>query len=264
MSLAARVAGKTEAKMLIIDIERFKGLAQVEFWDLGDYRHRRIHADSVIEWPRTICFAALWYDKKRPEFYSEWDHGQEGMLRAAHRLYSEADIVVGHNLASFDTKKLKAGWLELGLTPPRPWRTIDTLTIARSEFGFESNTLDALCKRLGLAGKNDHYDPEVARRALAGDRKAQKLLQSYNENDTRITRGLKDRMRPWIRNHPNLTLWMGDDERACPNCASERIVQDGSVTTGVTKFAAFRCEDCGAWSRANHRKAHAAFRPVAR
>ncbi len=52
---------RTHAKILTVDIERMKGAAEVEFWDLGDFKNRRIHADTVTQWPRTICAAWRWY-----------------------------------------------------------------------------------------------------------------------------------------------------------------------------------------------------------
>jgi len=180
MSLADRVAAevvrlRSDARILTIDIERLPGRARMEhrgltiegdFWDLSGWKYiigRRIHPDDVIEWPRTICAAWKWHGTPRVHFAAEWLPGDTSWLHAAWDAYDEADIVVGHNLAGFDTKKLRGAWLELGLPEPRPFKTIDTLKVAR-EFGFESNTLDALCKRLGIPAKTDKYSVEIARR----------------------------------------------------------------------------------------------------
>src|SRR5690349_16180681 len=48
---------RQELKILVYDIERMKGSASVEFWSLSDFKNRRIHADDVTAWPRTICVA---------------------------------------------------------------------------------------------------------------------------------------------------------------------------------------------------------------
>src|SRR4249919_3011984 len=108
MSLADRA--KTGARILFLDIERMKGSATIEFWSLNDYQGRRIHADSVTEWPRTICAAWKWYGAKRVEFTSEWADGPETMFKRCWDAYDQADIVVGHNIDGFDTKHLNQAW----------------------------------------------------------------------------------------------------------------------------------------------------------
>ena len=79
MSLAAdlertapRIVAKIPPKILTLDIERLPGQANVSFWGLGDYaKGRRIHADDVTEWPRTICFAYRWYGSKKVLFSAD-------------------------------------------------------------------------------------------------------------------------------------------------------------------------------------------------
>ena len=157
------------AKILVLDIERMKGSASIEFWDLSDFKNRRIPADAVTEWPRSICAAWGWVGKDKIHFASEWDDGRRGMLIKTWEAFDRAEYVVGHNLQNFDAKKLNSEWRDIGLTPPSPYRVIDTLRVARSAFGDESKTLDSLTKRCGLESKTDRYDVEVARAALAGE-----------------------------------------------------------------------------------------------
>lgn len=246
------------ARILILDIERIPGHATLQhrgltitgpFWDLNGWKHtigRRIPPDTVTEWPRTICAAARWYDQRTHLFAAEWEEGgNDQFLRTVWDWYDAADMVVGHNIRGFDTKHLKAAWALLGLPTPAPWRTIDTLTIARREFGFESNTLDSLCQRLGIDAKTDKYDVPTARAACAGDVKAQKKLRAYNIGDIGATTALYDRLRPWIKTHPHLGLWTGDD-RACPNCGGDKFVEQADVHTDQTRYAARRCANCGA------------------
>jgi hypothetical protein len=256
VSLAARAAVKaTGARIAILDIERMKGSASVEFWDLGEFKNRRIHPADVIEWPRNICSAWRWYGETRTHFAAEWEpEGREGLARAMWDVYDSADIVVGHNIAGFDTKKLKNDWLEMGLRQPSTWRTVDTLKVARREFGMESNTLDALCKRLGIASKTDRYDVEVARRALAGHKPSQQRLKRYNCGDIDATEALYETLRGWDPTHPHLGLYSGQ-ERSCYACGSgELVAMTNDTKTARTGYAAFRCSDCGAISRNNHRR----------
>lgn len=255
MTLAERAAIAPGARILITDVERMKGTASIEFWDLSDFKNRRIHPADVTSWPRTICAAWRWYGEKRTHFAAEWEPaGPEGLFRAMWDAYDQADIVVGHNLASFDTKKLKNAWLEMGLKQPSPWRTVDTLKVARREFGMESNTLDALCTRLGITAKIDRYDVEIARQACAGHKPSQQRLKRYNCGDIDATQALYDALRGWDPTHPHLGLYTGQ-ERSCYACGSTDLVaMTHDTKTARTGYAAFRCTNCQAISRNNHRR----------
>lgn len=264
-----RIVKKTIAavRVLTLDIERIPGRATVqhrgltvegEFWDLSGWKHvigRRIHPDNVTEWPRSICAAGRFYGDKEVLFTSEWEDGHEGFMRKAWEWYDEADIVVGHNLQGFDSKHLKAGWAEYGWMSPSPWKTVDTLKVARAEFAFESNTLDALCKRLGVVAKSDKYDARIAHAALAGDVKAQKKLKAYNQGDIKATEAVYDRLRPWIKNHPHLSMLNGE-EWGCPNCGETNISNHptGEAFANVQRYRAYQCPKCGTHIRGNKKQ----------
>lgn len=271
MSLAKAAAKRIapavakQVRVLVVDIERVPGRAEVQhrgltitgdFWDLGSWKHttgRRIHADDVIEWPRTICAAAKWYDEKEVMFAAEWHAGgHEQFLRTVWEWYDQADLTVGHNVVAFDEAKLKSDWALYGWPKPRPWKPVDTLKVARTELGYESNTLDSLCKRLGVKAKTDKYDVGVARAACDGDEKAQRKLQRYNEGDIRASQALYDRLRPFIRNHPHLAMWTGD-VWACPNCGEKDISRHnrGEAYANVQRYRAYQCPKCGHHIRGN-------------
>jgi hypothetical protein len=236
---------ETQAKILTFDIERTKGQANIEFWDLGDYKNRRIHADSVVEWPRSICVAWNWYGKDKIKFASEWDDGREGFLTKIWEQVDKAEIVVGHNIVGFDLKKLNSEWRDLGLNPPSPYRVVDTLKEARKQFGDESKTLDALCKRIGLTSKSDRYDAEVAKRALAGERADQIKLQSYNEGDIVATLELYDRLRGWMPGHPHIGPLDGETNK-CNQCGGTNLARNGTYLAIQIRYIQYRCTDCGA------------------
>ena len=241
-----------QARVLILDIERLPGTASVNFWDLGDFKGRRIHHENVVEWPRTICAAWRWYGTKRVHFAAEWDEGgRQSLLERTWDAYNEADIVVGHNLRSFDTKKLKGDWKLAGLPMPNPWKTVDTLVVSRREFGFESNTLDALCKRFGLDGKIDHYNARVAAAACDGDKAAQRRLKRYNQADVEQTEMFYDALRGSIPSHP--LMGVHGDTVACNQCGSEDLtLQPTRYRAVLIDYALYRCNNCngtirGAW-----------------
>ena len=230
---AARIVAPRPPAILTVDIERLPGRARIEhrgltiegpFWDLNSWKRvigYRLPPTAVLSWPRTICAAWRWYGSRKVEFAAEWDGGREAFLRAVWDAYNTADIVYGHNVDAFDTKKLQGEWNEIGLTRPSPFRSVDTLKVARSAFGYESNKLSSLCERLGIPTKVDVYDPDVAQRAVDGDARAQRRLRIYNQGDIVASEALVDRIRGYVPNHPHIGLYTGDED-CCGSCGGLR------------------------------------------
>src|ERR1700719_3656227 len=71
-------------------------------------------------------------------------------------IFDQADIQIGHNADKFDIKKSNARFLMHKLNPPSPYKTVDTLKIARRAFKLDSNKLDDLGYYLGLGRKLPH------------------------------------------------------------------------------------------------------------
>ena len=248
-------------KAATLDIERIPGQHTTwhrgqtitgPFWDLNEIKGwtgKRIHADDVSEWPRTICAAWKWYDREGVEFAAEWQvGGYDGFMRAVWDVFNEADLIIGHNADRFDARHLMGGWAEMGLPAPSPYKVIDTLKIARGTFAYESNTLDALNKRLGIDAKTDKYDSRVAKAAVAGDKEAQDRIRFYNMGDIAASEALFDRLRPYARNIPHLGMW-SDDEMACPSCGSTMTATGKTVHANVQRYEHLHCPNCGAHAR---------------
>lgn len=261
--------------VLIYDLERVPGRAKVkhrgltiegDFWDLGSWKHtigRRIHADDVTEWPRTICGAWRWYGQNKIHFAAEWQRGgHEAMLDKLWAALDKADIVVGQNIKGFDNRKMLSSWIESGRPAPRPFKSFDTLTEARKA-GFESNTLDALCTRLGIPAKTDRYSVVMARDAVAGNRQAQTQIRSYNCGDIDATTGLYDRLRPYSSTHPHSTVGSATDRLTCHACWGDSLTLSGTRLAQVIMYNVYRCNDCGANVQGLHHSRVAISRGVA-
>ena len=260
-NIQPRISSNVAVKALTIDIERLPGQVSVQHrgftidgpvWDLNALKHiigRRIHADDVIEWPRTICAAARWYGEEDVMFAAEWEvGGYDAFMREVWSWVDEADILIGHNMAAFDSKHLMSGWAEMGLPAPSPFKVIDTLKIARGSLNMESNTLDSLAKRLGVESKSDKYDVRVAQAAVNGDKEAQARIEGYNRGDIVASEALFDRLRPYARNIPHLGMWT-DDEMACPSCGHAMTATGKTVHANVQRYEHLRCDNCGAHAR---------------
>jgi DNA polymerase elongation subunit (family B) len=234
-------------RILSLDIETSPVVAHA--WGLFK---QNIAINQIIENPRTICFAAKFLDQRKVHFHSEFEDGHEVMVRSAHALLSETDVVMHWNGDNFDLPRLNTEFMLLGLTPPEPYKSIDLLKVVRANFAFTSNKLAHVSERLGLAGKVKHEGHSLWIKCLAGDPKAWALMRKYNTQDVRLLEEIYERVKPWISSHPHVGLY-SDNEEACPNCGSEDRQRRGFAYTALGRFQQFRCNGCGNWHRSNRR-----------
>lgn len=207
----------------------------------------------VIEDTHLLSVSAKWLGGKSQTFvlpdyrlYKKDPKNDYHLCKEIWRMLDEADLVMGHNGDAFDLRRLTARFVQHGLPPPSPYRTIDTLKIARRYFGFTSNKLNDLCIALGV-GKKVETDKNLWKDCMAGDMKAWSLMRKYNQNDILLLEGLYLKFRPWIKNHPNLGAW--EERSVCPKCKSPNLQRRGYQYNQTTKYARLQCKDCLGWSR---------------
>lgn len=215
------------------------------------------YQQDVIEFERDffiMCFAVKWNDGKKIEAYSlpdfplyEVDPENDKLLvLKLWEVFDKADIIVAHNGNRFDIKKSNAKFIEHGLDVPSPYLTVDTLLEARKYFRFTSNKLDDIGKTLGVGRKIHTGGFKLWRDCMLGDQKSWKLMKRYNTQDVKLLYDVYIKLRPWMKNHPNITDL---EERLCPNCGSKKLQSRGTGRTKTAEHKRYQCMDCGAWSR---------------
>lgn len=75
-------------------------------------------------------------------------------------------------------------------------KTIDSLKIARKEFAFEDNSLDALCVKFGIDGKMKVTDDDW-REALKGNEKVLRKIHKYCRGDVKNGKKLYEMLEPY-------------------------------------------------------------------
>lgn len=245
-------------RILLIDIETSPNLAHV--WGLWQ---QNVGLNQLLESTEMMCFAAKFLGDKKTQFYSTFHDGREGMVQKAWDLIHEADVVMGWNSKSFDEKHLNREFLEAGLRPPSPTKSLDLMHAVKRKFRLPSNKLQYVSKLMGLAGKVQHSGHELWVKCLAGDEKAWREMRRYNIQDVDLLEDLYLALRPWIDGHPSIALYDGTEEDACGNCGSTDLKREGYAFTKLGKFQRFVCQSCGKWGRSGKRVGAVDIREVA-
>lgn len=228
---------------MLLDIETAPNLAYV--WGVWK---QNISMDKIVDNGHVLCWSAKWLDKDGL-YYRSQQTGTKSMLKQVHGLLDKADVVVHYNGKSFDIPTLNREFLLHDMTPPAPYKQIDLLEVVRDRFNFPINKLDYVAQRLGLGGKVRHPGFQMWVDCMAGDDEAWENMASYNQQDVALLEKLYEKLRPWVRNHPNHGAF-DDRPESCPHCGEEGTLQRrGYAVTRDTKYPRYQCSSCGAWSR---------------
>jgi len=246
-----------EPKILLVDVETSYNIGFC--WN--KYEQNIIEYDALApnggEWyllswsvrwlndtPVTKCLAD--YDGYDPKTGDDKE-----LVLELHRWLQDADIVVWQNGDKFDYRKINTRFLEHRIPPPRPYRTVDTLKIARKHFGFNSNKLDDIGRRLGVGRKLEHQGFPLWRLCVAGDMDAWEIMKRYNENDVALLQDVYLELLPWIFNHPPVSTLKGLID-ACRNCGATDIKQEGFILTATGRRPQYQCAYCDTWMTGKH------------
>ena len=237
-----------EARILVIDIELRPG--QAYWWQP---KVQWIAPHMVIDKPAMICFDAKWFGSPNHIFRSEWEHGADDMIAEARRLLDEAHVVIGYNSQGFDVKHINRE-IEQANThrPPSAFFDVDLIKTARQRFKFPYNSLNEVCRDLGLELKLEHTGFDLWLDVMAGCPKAQRLMQRYNRRDVEVTEALYARLRPWIKGHPNVNMFRTERISGCPTCGSDDVEANGFHYTQTRAYRRFVCNSCGTPHRATN------------
>jgi hypothetical protein len=241
---------QTSAKVLILDIETAPMSAYVwGIWNQNVGTHQIKSDWFCLTWAAKWLFEDKVYSAKlKPDEVANQD--DKRIIEGIWKLLNEADIVIAHNAVKFDIPRLNSRFIINDLHPPLPYQIIDTLVHIRRQFGFTSNKLDYVNKLLNLERKKE-TSFELWDNCMKGDRKALKEMEDYNVQDVRILEETYLQIRPWIKPHPNMGLFILDEtEQRCPSCGSSELQDQGKCyNTSANIYELIRCNNCNSISR---------------
>ena len=240
---------KLDAKILVFDIETSPLLSYT--W--GKWKQNINDCQLINDW-FMITWSAKWLfddkylsDKLTPE--EAIKQNDKRIVKSIFELIDKADIVIAHNGDKFDLRKLNTRFLFYELGTPSSYQSIDTLKHARKQLSVTSNRLDYLGKFFGLDRKIETGGFELWANCLRGDEKALKDMETYNIQDVKLLEDVYLFLRPYIKPHPNLALFIDDELKRCPTCGSDQLEWKSEYITTVSVYAEYKCKCCGSNSR---------------
>lgn len=223
-------------------------------WSYGYYETTPI---KVEQEPILLSFAWKFVGEKKVQCLTLFDRGlvdpldDRLLVKELWNILDESSILVWHNGKRFDHRVCNYLFLKHKLTPPSPYKQIDTLQEARKYFKFDCNKLDNISRFLGGEGKTKETNADCWYDLLYGNKKEKKkasdTLRKYNSNDIIIMEKLYERFTPWADNRPNLALY-GEPE-VCPRCGQNKgfkikaYRRTGAQINGIQ----YCCQNCGAY-----------------
>lgn len=235
-------------KILVFDIETSPSIS----YTFGRFNYN-IRYDQVEQEPMLLTWSAKWLyntevmsDKITKEEVLNAD--DKRIVTSLWELMNKADIVIAHFGDNFDIPMLNTRALLNNLPPYNAVRSIDTKKIASSTFKFPSNKLDALAKYFGIPGKI-HTEFELWINCLKGKEEAIEEMRVYNVQDVEVLEAVYLKLRPYMKSHPNISVYLESEVQTCSVCGSNHVEDTGTYQyTNTGKFPIYRCK-CGALSR---------------
>jgi len=239
-----------QPKILLIDIETAPMMTYLwSLWQHGVQPAAIETTSYILSWSAKwlgepeVLADALWYNKN----YTAGTEDDTRMLSGIWNLLNEADFVIAHNGDRFDIKRLNTRFLLAGFSPPNPYKSIDTLKIAKRAFAFDSNKLDHLLKVCFGDAKLETGGFKTWVGCLKGDAESWETMIEYNKGDVTKLETFYLYIRPWDKFHPSSATWGGvSTAPVCTRCGSENVEPTGATyATGTGVFDVWGCDDCG-------------------
>lgn len=243
---------KTDSKIAFLDVETAPSLG----WVWGKWEQNVIDfVQNGYLLSYSFKFAGQRGVKTRglPD-YKTWQISKTNDRELLEDLRSDlnsVEIVIAHNGDKFDIPQIRTRFATLGMLPPSPFQTVDTLRIARNRFNFKSNKLDDLCRDLNIGRKMPHTGFNLWKGCMDGDMKSWNLMKRYNRRDVLLLEELYYKFLPWANVHPNVNR---GGEFRCIRCGSENVKQDGWRFTNLRKKDQWHCLNCGGWFEGSAKK----------
>lgn len=237
-------------KILFLDIETCP--LEVLTWGIRD---QYVGIEQIKKDWAALSWSTKWKGSSAIEYQDvrtrRDKRDDKAIMKAVHKLLSQADVVVAHNGDNFDLKRLNARFIKHELQPVKPFKSVDTLKIARKKFGFTSNKLEYLADFLGVARKSKHLKYpglDLWKECMGNNQDAWREMEKYNKQDVITLEKVYDKLLAWDSSL-NFAAFQEPGDQACGKCGSFDLQHRGTSKKLGGRFARYQCQSCGTWSQ---------------
>lgn len=235
---------------ILLDVESAPNMAYV--WGVWK---QNVQHEMMINRGYIMCATVKVLGESQCYYYETRTEDDSEVVKALMEWLSLADIVIAHNARKFDVPLIRARAIVHGMTPPSPYKVIDTLDIAKKEFRFVRNTLQNLAEELNCTPKDTHDKfPGFSlwSECIKGNDEAWEEMKLYNIEDVITLEEVYLKLRPWDTQHPNITSEDDSEQSKCPKCGCVHLERRGYYHTNAGKYQKYQCKKCGGWSSSRY------------
>lgn len=224
--------------------------ARILFWD--------IEASNLkADWGIVFCVGYKFLGDKKVSLMTIRDYPKaftggmqldKGLIRDFSKVYNSADVAVGHYSTRFDRRFINTRCLEQGLPPLANIAEVDTWKIAYDNLAMSSNRLDSLNRFLETKHQKTPITPQIWCRAEAGHGPSIKYIEEHCIADIECLEEVYHKIKPFMKNHPNLAKYIDEKREGCATCGSFDIQYRGNRLTARGYQKRVHCQSCGGWS----------------
>lgn len=240
-----KIIASKAPKILIFDIEN--SFVEVASWGINK---QYLNKTQILNDWFILSWSAKWLydDNVMSDVLTSKEALKKNDFRIVKSLWNllnECDIAITYNGNFHDIPKSNTRFLIHGLPPPSPYKSIDVYQAISRNFSFTNKSMDFVNYELGLERKKETEGMSLWIKCVNGDEESLKIMEDYNKNDSVVLEEQYLRIRPWIKNHPNIGLYHDCSEPLCGFCGSKDLKYTGklsSTPSGLYKI--FRCSCC--------------------
>lgn len=238
-----------QLKWLLVDTEwayangYFFPSKKPQFIPARNIKHRQFCPNASWMWDHQVSVQSVSVLDDYKTFKKDFRNDKVCAV-AMHKVMSEADVIVAHNLDRFDLPMLNVIFKLHGLGPIPEKKMLDTLKEARKHFRFAGNGLDDLLKLFGHSGKEEKPDWFLM---TEGDEKEIKKSIKYCNRDVKGLQIVLNELKPWMKNLPKPRNkeeknFYGITE--CDACGSKRLRNKGLDGAAGKPYPRVKCSEC--------------------
>lgn len=219
-----------------------------------------------------ICFGYRKINDKKSSCVNAWDYKETWntyknddyhLVKFAHDLLQDVDLIVTHNGKKFDIKFLNTriayhkhhGRKDKKLNYLPIIEHVDTIQLARKYFLLYSNSLGAVGKFLNVGDKLDSGGWPLWVGIDDDCEKAKKKMTKYCIRDVDQLFKVYKKLLALAKNVPNYNHFFQDEEQRCPNCGSVNLQKRGMRVVKNSVYHRLQCNHCGTWCKST-KKTH--------